>query len=114
MPSPGIGGPHSRDLARIYLGYHPREATRSTVAIERVAAARRGGDAAHHARARAAAGAAVTDARVHFRVNVSAITRMLPRHLHELFKRGVTERLLARRDEHFSVAPTCCAGCERK
>jgi len=56
----------------------------------------------------------VTDARVHFRVNVSAITRMLPRHLHELFKRGVTERLLARRDEHFSVAPTCCAGCERK
>src|SRR6266511_5038735 len=73
--------------------------------------ARRGGDAAHHARARAAAGAAVTDARVHFRVNVSA--RMLPRHLRELFKREVTERLLARCDEHVSVAPTCCAGCER-
>jgi hypothetical protein len=44
----------------------------------------------------------VTDARVHFRVNVSAITRMLPRHLRELFKREVTERLLARRDEHVS------------
>jgi hypothetical protein len=52
--------------------------------------------------------AAVTEARVHFRVNVSAITRMLPRHLRELFKRKVTKRLLARRDEHVSVAPTCC------
>jgi hypothetical protein len=30
------------------------------------------------------------------------------------FAQSSTERLLARRDEHVSVAPTCCARCERK
>jgi hypothetical protein len=102
----------TRATSPAYLGYHPfREATRSTVAIERVAEALLVEEETQ--RIMPAAGAAVTEARVHFRVNVSAITRMLPRHLRELFKREVTKRLLARRDEHVSVAPTCCAGCER-
>jgi hypothetical protein len=45
----------------------------------------------------------VTDAPRALRVNASAITRTLPRHLREPFKRELTERLLARRGERVSV-----------
>jgi hypothetical protein len=71
----------TRATSPAYLGYHPfREATRSTVAIERVAEALLVEEETQRIMpARAAAGAAVTDARVHFRVNAAAsLARAVP------------------------------------
>jgi hypothetical protein len=40
------------------------------------------------------------ETRVHFRVNVSGITRVLPRHLRAPFKAELERRLLALRGQH--------------